>query len=137
MHLEAAGMSGFAVAAVACGMFILALIRIAPRVGWVDRPGGRKAHQHATPLVGGLAIYASMVATLGMAGLSSSAACFAMACGIVLAAGAWDDASETTAERAYGPPPPPRRPVPVQPSDLHELADLDAMPTIACFDDDL
>lgn len=48
-----------------------------------------------------------------------------------------NDASETTAERVYGAPSPPQRPVPVQPGDLHELADLDAMPTIARFDDDL
>jgi undecaprenyl-phosphate alpha-N-acetylglucosaminyl 1-phosphatetransferase len=34
----------------------LKLIRIAPRLGLVDHPGGRKQHASTTPLVGGLAV---------------------------------------------------------------------------------
>lgn len=37
------------------------LARAAPRLGLLDHPGGRKDHGHATPLVGGLAVYAAML----------------------------------------------------------------------------
>ncbi len=42
------------------------LIPLAVRLGWVDRPDARKVHEHATPPVGGLAIYVTLavVATL-------------------------------------------------------------------------
>jgi UDP-GlcNAc:undecaprenyl-phosphate/decaprenyl-phosphate GlcNAc-1-phosphate transferase len=45
----------------------LILIRLAPLIGLVDHPGGRKDHADSTPLVGGLAIFAAlaMAATLG------------------------------------------------------------------------
>lgn len=36
---------------------LLVLSRLAPRIGLVDRPGGRKAHEGAVPLVGGLAMF--------------------------------------------------------------------------------
>lgn len=36
---------------------LLTLIRLAPRIGLVDQPGGRKVHQGAIPLVGGLAMF--------------------------------------------------------------------------------
>jgi len=38
------------------GMSILALKHIAPKIGLLDSPGGRKRHQGQVPLVGGLAI---------------------------------------------------------------------------------
>src|SRR5437660_10513750 len=34
-----------------------AMIRIAPRVGFVDKPGGRKIHANPKPLGGGVAIF--------------------------------------------------------------------------------
>ncbi|MDP3655592.1 MAG: MraY family glycosyltransferase [Brevundimonas sp.] len=40
-------------------ILVLALSRIAGRLGLVDQPRGRKAHEHATPLVGGLAVIAA------------------------------------------------------------------------------
>ena len=43
--------------------------RLAPRVNLVDKPGGRKAHERVTPLGGGVAIWASMVAVLALGGL--------------------------------------------------------------------
>jgi len=58
----------------ACFLFALAvsaaanrlLIRVAPRLGFVDRPSGHKAHAAATPLGGGLAITAGVIATAGL-----------------------------------------------------------------------
>jgi len=38
---------------------------VAPRVGLVDRPGGRKAHARPTPLGGGVAIWLAMALVLG------------------------------------------------------------------------
>ena len=35
---------------------ILGLIRLAPSLGLIDRPGGRKTHLFATPVIGGYAI---------------------------------------------------------------------------------
>jgi UDP-GlcNAc:undecaprenyl-phosphate GlcNAc-1-phosphate transferase len=42
------------------------MIRLAPRVGLVDKPGGRKAHQSPTPLGGGVAIFAAIAITLAV-----------------------------------------------------------------------
>lgn len=40
--------------------------RVAPRVGLVDNPGGRKAHRAPTPLGGGVAIWLTMALMLGL-----------------------------------------------------------------------
>src|SRR5881394_3105240 len=57
--------------------FVLTLIikRIAPRFGFVDKPGGRKIHANPKPLGGGVAIYwgialpmLAMLAVLDLAG---------------------------------------------------------------------
>lgn len=45
-----------------------ALRRVAPRMGYVDVPSGRKAHRQPTPLLGGLAIYAAVVSALALTG---------------------------------------------------------------------
>ena len=34
---------------------------VAPRLGIVDRPGGRKKHLRTTPLMGGVAVYAAIL----------------------------------------------------------------------------
>ena len=49
----------FAGAFVLTGGLIWALCRLAPRLGLLDHPQGRKLHARATPVVGGLAIFAS------------------------------------------------------------------------------
>ncbi len=38
--------------------------RLAPRLGWVDRPAARKMHTVPTPLLGGVAIYVAFVSAL-------------------------------------------------------------------------
>jgi UDP-GlcNAc:undecaprenyl-phosphate GlcNAc-1-phosphate transferase len=40
------------------------MIRIAPRIGFVDKPGGRKIHANAKPLGGGIAIFGSFALPL-------------------------------------------------------------------------
>lgn len=44
----------------------LVVRRVAPRVGLVDRPGGRKAHRRPTPLGGGVAIWLTVVTVLAL-----------------------------------------------------------------------
>lgn len=55
--------------------------RIAPRIGFVDKPGGRKIHANPRPLGGGVAIYLAfaapvlgclIAASIGLGGLASS-----------------------------------------------------------------
>ena len=51
----------FVVAAVLCYLLCWAVRFVAPRVGLIDAPGGRKAHRAPTPLGGGVAIWASLI----------------------------------------------------------------------------
>ena len=53
-----------AVTFVATVAVMLALHPFAKKIGLVDRPGGRKRHDGAVPLIGGLAIFAGM--TVGL-----------------------------------------------------------------------
>ena len=46
------------------GLCLLAR-RMAPRLGFVDRPGGHKGHRAPTPLGGGVAIWLAIVIILG------------------------------------------------------------------------
>ncbi len=48
---------------VAAGLTRAAML-LAPRVGLVDKPGGRKAHRAPTPLAGGVAIWATTISVL-------------------------------------------------------------------------
>lgn len=52
------------VALVLCRLMIVGLGNLADRRNWVDVPGGRKAHRHPVPVVGGLAMMLS--ASLGL-----------------------------------------------------------------------
>lgn len=64
---------GLIVASFALGTLLSGLARaVAPRLGLVDRPGGRKAHRAPTPMGGGVAIWATtgLVLALGAAGLA-------------------------------------------------------------------
>src|SRR5260221_1787605 len=59
-----------AILGLAVGSFVIswvvtsAMIRIAPRIGFVDRPGHRKIHSNPKPLGGGVAIFAGVVVPL-------------------------------------------------------------------------
>jgi UDP-GlcNAc:undecaprenyl-phosphate GlcNAc-1-phosphate transferase len=66
-------LAGLALAAVAfvVSASLCALVRVvAPRVGLVDRPGGRKAHKRPTPLGGGVAIWLTVVLILAAGALA-------------------------------------------------------------------
>jgi len=53
----------------ATALLIPPLCRIAPRLGLLDHPGGRKRHSSAVPLVGGIAMMATFVACFFAFGL--------------------------------------------------------------------
>ncbi len=54
---------------VAAAAFVVALIRPARRAGLVDHPAGRKMHGEPTVVVGGLAIFLSLLLTMFLAGV--------------------------------------------------------------------
>jgi UDP-GlcNAc:undecaprenyl-phosphate GlcNAc-1-phosphate transferase len=63
----------FLLALAVTALLVPPVCRVALRRGWVQRPGGRRAHAEATPNVGGVAIYAgcmlAFAATLAMGAL--------------------------------------------------------------------
>ena len=62
---------GLTLVSFAIGTALSALARkVAPRFGLVDRPGGRKAHRAPTPMGGGVAIWLTTVAMLGLGALA-------------------------------------------------------------------
>lgn len=61
------GVVAFALSAGLCGL----VRRFAEKLGFLDRPGGRKAHANPTPLGGGVAIWASVMLSVGLAGLAA------------------------------------------------------------------
>ncbi len=57
-------MQVFFVSMLVCAILILLLRKVAYRFDIVDRPGGRKQHEHPTPTVGGLAMFIAVLAAL-------------------------------------------------------------------------
>jgi UDP-GlcNAc:undecaprenyl-phosphate GlcNAc-1-phosphate transferase len=55
--------------ALSAGLSALARV-VAPRLGLVDRPGGRKVHKAPTPMGGGVAIWLTMVLMIGLGALA-------------------------------------------------------------------
>jgi len=69
-----------------------ALSRIALRIGLADLPGGRKQHQGAVPVTGGLAMFAGFAAAALASGLvSGPTLALVSAFGLLVAGGAADD----------------------------------------------
>jgi UDP-GlcNAc:undecaprenyl-phosphate GlcNAc-1-phosphate transferase len=64
--LSGLGLGLAALAFVLSAIFCLIARRVAPRLGFVDRPGGHKGHRAPTPLGGGVAIWLSIVSILGI-----------------------------------------------------------------------
>ncbi len=54
----------FAIALVLSVGLILLIIPLAQRIGLVDNPGGRKQHGHATPMVGGIALFLAFMLSI-------------------------------------------------------------------------
>lgn len=75
-------------------MAVAALSRVAPRLGLLDVPGGRKAHGRVIPLVGGLAIFTTLLLVSYLAGATRPDPYFVFALAVVIAAGSWDDVTE-------------------------------------------
>ena len=79
------------------GTMLYLLKPIAPRIGLIDIPGGRKTHLTATPLVGGLGVFFGLVAgTTLMPGLLAEFAPLLSLAALVLFMGTIDDAKELT-----------------------------------------
>jgi UDP-GlcNAc:undecaprenyl-phosphate GlcNAc-1-phosphate transferase len=72
----------------------IVLAHTAPSLKLVDHPGGRKAHSHPIPLVGGLAIFIALLGAASFVGITPNAAYFLLALSIVIAVGMWDDVTE-------------------------------------------
>jgi|GEM_PF-2143684 len=74
--------------------FVACLIPIGNQFGLIDVPSAHRAHQHATPLVGGIAMYCAIVASSGLLhgiygfGFSDG---LLFACGLLVLMGALDD----------------------------------------------
>lgn len=83
------GTAGFGAAAA-----VLAFSRFAPRLGLLDHPGGRKSHHKPIPLVGGLAIFTTLLLLAYASGISDSIPFFLVSLSIVIAVGLWDDVTE-------------------------------------------
>jgi len=84
-------------ACVAACAAIMVLARLAPRLGLVDHPGGRKRHHAIVPLVGGFGIYIGVViACLVWDNVGALGDSYKLACGAMLLVGVADDRHDIT-----------------------------------------
>lgn len=84
---------------IAAATAVLAAFYCLPRAerwGLIDTPGGRKAHAHATPLVGGLIIWAGLLTLLAVAPTSPPVALLTLAT-LTVVIGLLDDRHELSA----------------------------------------
>lgn len=82
----------FLTSALVTGAAIMLLRPLAPHIRLVDQPSARKAHDGAVPLVGGLAIFATLVPMLVVAGPIDNGTELLLAAIMLVAVGAVDDA---------------------------------------------
>ena len=76
---------------------VLVLARLAPRLGLIDHPGGRKRHHAVVPLVGGIAIYLGVLsAYLWLIDFRTLGLTFQVACGAMVLVGVADDHQDIT-----------------------------------------
>jgi UDP-GlcNAc:undecaprenyl-phosphate GlcNAc-1-phosphate transferase len=68
--------------------------KVAPSLGIIDHPGGRKAHARPIPLVGGISIFVTLLAVSAFTGIMLSASYLLFALSLVIAIGLWDDVME-------------------------------------------
>jgi UDP-GlcNAc:undecaprenyl-phosphate GlcNAc-1-phosphate transferase len=80
-------------AALVATFVILILRRLAPTLGLVDQPGGRKDHATPTPLVGGIAIFAALL-FVALLRADATMQPFLIAAGMVALVGMIDDMQE-------------------------------------------
>ncbi len=82
--------SAMALSAVA----VLAFCPLASRLGLVDIPGGRKAHEQEVPLVGGISIFCALLVGQFVLGGLFDMSYFLFALSLIIAVGLWDDVIE-------------------------------------------
>src|SRR5437762_7663720 len=86
----------FAFALVPC--LIVAASAVAPSLGLMDQPGGRKFHQVPVPVVGGFCIFLVVTALIPFTDISPQASIHISVAGAVLVAiGLLDDARDVSA----------------------------------------
>ena len=73
---------------------IVLLKPLAPKIGLVDRPSGRKTHEGVIPLVGGIAIWLAFTISLLFIGMTGKLLYFVIAGGLLIFIGAADDAAD-------------------------------------------
>ncbi len=84
--------SCFAMALLLALGLVAALRWLAPRVGMLDIPAGRKQHGHPMPLLGGLGIFIAAAACLILhGGTDRQTIALVVGAAVVLALGLWDD----------------------------------------------
>ena len=84
--------AAWALSAVVSLFVMVALQPLAHRVGWLDRPGGRKDHGVATPVCGGLGIFAGIAVSTGFLLRNQPIpTAYLVGGGLLLAAGLLDD----------------------------------------------
>ena len=84
--------AAWALSAVVSLFVMVALQPLARRVGWLDRPGGRKDHGVATPVCGGLGIFAGIAVSTGFLLRNQPIpTAYLVGGGLLLAAGLLDD----------------------------------------------
>ena len=92
--MEPANLAKLVASGCVSALLVVLLARFAPRLGIVDAPGGRKRHENAVPLVGGLAIFATLLAVAWATGLAPRIGHFLFALSVIIAVGLWDDLAE-------------------------------------------
>ena len=73
---------------------IVLLKPLAPRIGLVDRPSGRKTHEGVIPLVGGIAIWLAFTISLLFIGMTGKLMYLVIAGGLLIFIGAADDMAD-------------------------------------------
>ncbi len=82
--------STFAIA----GGAVWSFSKVAPTLGIIDHPGGRKAHARPIPLVGGISIFLTLLVMSAFTGIMVSASYLLFALSLIIAIGLWDDVTE-------------------------------------------
>jgi UDP-GlcNAc:undecaprenyl-phosphate/decaprenyl-phosphate GlcNAc-1-phosphate transferase len=75
-------------------LLLVFLIRLAPMLGLMDIPNGRKDHAQPTPLVGGVAILVSVLATAALLRLEMQVLALLICAMLVFLVGLLDDFHE-------------------------------------------
>lgn len=75
-------------------LFITLLRHLAPRLGLLDRPAGRKTHEGEIPLIGGIAIWLAFAVSLLFVGITEKLIYFIVAGGMLVSIGATDDVAD-------------------------------------------